>query len=405
MTDSDSGAEIIKVAIIADCDYQDKPLGGVVALLNNMLCADGTGHVDFHLIGISFDTTESEGLWQNKKIKNKIYRWMPVYVCPKAKDDTKFPLRLRLVAGIRKYWQSINFKNFDAIYIHSAEIMLSLSSINVPVICHVHGDPLITVTRSRFPLLRHKAIVKQYDKLIHHAFDRSAGIIWAANACKLEYYRRLKVAEFPRWDIKSTTIYSSVDPVMFNSNSSEFCLSLSDNAKKLVTVSRLSEVKHIDFLLEVFAYLTRTYNNLSFYIAGEGECASSLKETAKNLGCLNQVHFLGSLNKNQLAGLLGEMDVFLFASESEAMSLVVLESMAAGVPVVSTRVGDLDEVVSSNTGAIVEGRNLTAFSDAVNTCLKNGKVVYADACIATAREFSAEKMRENIEGFIEQCVR
>lgn len=398
----------LRAVVIADCDFIDKPLGGVVSLLNNMLSVQGDGLVEFSLVGISFDSQEAEGVWQHKTVQRQTYRWMPVYVSPKAKDDTRFPLRFRLVLGVMRYLRVIGLEEFDVAYIHSAETVLALYSRDLPLVCHVHGDPLLTITRSRFPLLRSKVLVSKYNKIIHRAFDRATGIIWAANACRLEYYRRLGVDEVPRWDEKSTVVYSSVDPVMAG-DEKDALLSLQcakyQNKKHIVTVSRLSDVKHIDFLIQVFAMLKNSYPDIEFDIAGEGECESALKELALSLGCSDDVRFLGNLSKLQLTKLLKTMDVFVFASESEAMSLVVLESMAAGVPVVSTRVGDLDRVINERTGAVVEDRDVDTFSKAVIGVLEKGKDAYRHTCISTARQFSAVKMRRNIEEFLRQCAR
>ncbi|WP_449314389.1 glycosyltransferase family 4 protein [Rubneribacter sp.] len=394
----------IKTLVIADCDYQDKPLGGVVSLLRNMLSVPGAGLVELSLVGISFDGDETEGTWNRKVIQGREYRWMPVYVCNKSKEDTKFPLRFRLVAGVKRYLREINFGSYDAIYIHSAETVLALPLGSSPVICHVHGDPLITITRSRFPLLRCKFFVGGYNRIIRRAFDRASGIIWAANACRTEYYRRLNVSGVSRWDKKSEVIYSSVDPVLMESVS-EGRPSSNGDVKRIVTVSRLSEVKHIDFLIEVFAEVKKRMSSLEFCIAGEGECEPKLRECAAELGCSDDVRFLGNLSKLELAQVLKTADVFVLASESEAMSLVVLESMAAGVPVVSTRVGDLDVVIDDNTGAIVEGRDVKQFAKAVEGCLGKGKDAYRAACVSTAKKYTAENMRRQIEEYIAQCVR
>lgn len=394
----------LKALVVADCDYQDKPLGGVVSLLRNMLSVPGAGLVEFSLVGISFDCNEIEGTWGRKVVQGHEYRWMPVYVCNKSKDDTKFPLRFRLVAGVKRHLREINFERYDAIYIHSAETMLALPSGGAPVICHVHGDPLITITRSRFPLLRHKLFVDGYNRVIQRAFDKASGIIWAANACRTEYYRRLNVPEVSKWDKKSEVIYSSVDPVLMKSVIEERAL-LNGGIKRIITVSRLSEVKHIDFLIEVFAELKKRISGIEFCIAGEGECELKLREYAAELGCSEDVLFLGNLSKLELAHVLKASDVFVLASESEAMSLVVLESMAAGVPVVSTRVGDLDVVVDDSTGAIVEERDVRQFSEAVEGCLGKGKDVYRAACVSTAKMYTADNMRRQIEEYITQCVR
>ena len=114
VANTESLVKPLRAVVIADCDFIDKPLGGVVSLLNNMLSVQGDGLVEFSLVGISFDSREAEGVWQYKTIQRQMYRWMPVYVSPKAKDDTRFPLRFRLVLGVKRYLRVIGLEEFDA---------------------------------------------------------------------------------------------------------------------------------------------------------------------------------------------------------------------------------------------------------------------------------------------------
>ena len=254
-----------RVAIVADCDYVEKPLGGIVSLLNNMLSVQGCSCIDFWLIGISFDTSERQGVWQQKTIGKNSYHWMPVVVSKKEKDDTRFPMRIKLVWGLKRYSNVINFETFDAIYTHSPEISVAIRTKTTPVICHVHSDPLITATKSRFPLLRSGLVVRLFNCIIQRAFDESAGIIWAANACRNAYYQELCIEKNDDWDKKAKVIYSSVDPVMLNV-ADESASEASSCSKGIVTVSRLSDVKHIDFLINVYYELRKSRSDIAFFI-------------------------------------------------------------------------------------------------------------------------------------------
>lgn len=393
----------IKVVVIADCDYEDKPLGGVVSLLNNMLQVCPHSTVDFHLVGISFNPEECGGSWQEKTIRDKVYRWFPVCVFNKTKEEIKIPIRYSLVNGIRRYGKEIGFNSFDAVYVHNPEVVMALPVSDLPLVVHVHGDPLIAIERSRFSFLRHSPFINLYNLIIKKAFNRSSGIIWAAKACRTAYYEKLRAESVPSWDKKSRVIYSSVDPLMFEV-ADESNSAVSSPSKGIVTVSRLSDVKHIDFLIDVYHELRKSRSDIAFYIAGEGECKAALEKQVHALRCPD-VHFLGNLNKTELSKILDRMSVFVFASESEAMSLVVLESLSRGVPVVTARVGDLSEAVNDSTGAIVDVREIAPFARAVNRCLDRGKTAYRDACITTAKEYSAERMRLSIEEFIRECIR
>ena len=128
------------------------------------------------------------------------------------------------------------------------------------------------------------------------------------------------------------------------------------NRQHLVTVGRISRVKRMDFLIDVTNELIKDGMNVDLIICGDGEEKKTLEEKAKKLGVEDSIVFLGLLNREQIATVLSHSDLFVFASENEAMSLVVLESLYMGVPVVSTNVGDIPYAVKDGTtGYIVDG--------------------------------------------------
>ncbi|MFO0687461.1 MAG: glycosyltransferase [Myxococcota bacterium] len=88
-------------------------------------------------------------------------------------------------------------------------------------------------------------------------------------------------------------------------------------------------------------------------IAGRGEEEPHLRRLAAELGIESRVHLLGL--RNDVDRLLAAADVFVQPSRSEGLPLAVLEAMAAGLPVVATRVGGMGEaVVDGETGLLVE---------------------------------------------------
>lgn len=129
-------------------------------------------------------------------------------------------------------------------------------------------------------------------------------------------------------------------------------------------VAKLSPVKGHEFFLEAAAEICRSHPGVSFLVVGDGPRRRELEAMADRLGLREAVRFLGA--RDDVPSLLKLMDVFVLSSLSESSPNAVLEAMAAGVPVVSTRVGGLPELVQDgSTGRLVEPQDAGALADAI----------------------------------------
>jgi glycosyltransferase involved in cell wall biosynthesis len=136
-----------------------------------------------------------------------------------------------------------------------------------------------------------------------------------------------------------------------------------------VHVAGLRPIKDQATLLRAWGLVVKTYRRDSLpapllLIAGEGECRTELQGLACQLGITDCVRFLG--HRHDLDTLLPGCDLFLLSSLSEGMSFAILEAMAAGLPVVATRVGGNGELVEDGaSGLLVPARDPAALAGAV----------------------------------------
>jgi glycosyltransferase involved in cell wall biosynthesis len=107
-------------------------------------------------------------------------------------------------------------------------------------------------------------------------------------------------------------------------------------------VGRMVPVKAHSILIDAFAQLSRKLPEAELRIVGGGPLEDKLKEQARKAGLDNRIRIEG-LN-HRIADVLRELDIFVLPSTSEGLPLVILEAMAAGLPVVSTRIGGVPEV-------------------------------------------------------------
>jgi glycosyltransferase involved in cell wall biosynthesis len=122
-------------------------------------------------------------------------------------------------------------------------------------------------------------------------------------------------------------------------------------------------------LLRAASHLRGQFSQLEFVLAGDGPLRPELELEAKNLGLSDQVRFLG--DRRDIPAVLASLDVSVLPSSSESLSNAILESMAAGVPVVASRVGGNPELVAEDRGILVTPDDEEALAKALGRLLRD----------------------------------
>ncbi len=121
--------------------------------------------------------------------------------------------------------------------------------------------------------------------------------------------------------------------------------------------------------LRVASCLCNRFPDIEFVLVGDGPLKSELEREAGDLGIRDRVRFLG--DRRDIPAILASIDVSVLPSVSESLSNVILESMAAGVPVVASRIGGNAELIEPNRGILVDPGNDTTLAAAVEILLGN----------------------------------
>jgi len=125
--------------------------------------------------------------------------------------------------------------------------------------------------------------------------------------------------------------------------------------------------KNHKLLLRAAARLCRKFDDLEVLLIGDGPLRPELEREAESLGLKDHVLFLG--DRQDIPAILASLDVSVQPSSSESLSNALLESMAAGVPVVASRVGGNPELVGSDRGMLVAPEDDKALADAIERIL------------------------------------
>jgi len=142
---------------------------------------------------------------------------------------------------------------------------------------------------------------------------------------------------------------------------------------------------HAGFL-RIAAEIQRRRPETEFLLVGDGPLRPELERQTAELGLSERVQFLG--DRRDIPAVLAAMDVAVLTSDSEGLSNVILEAMAAKLPVVAYNVGGNAELVNDQRGALIAAGNENQFATAVLRLLSNSGLRAEQG--ANARRFVEE---------------
>lgn len=131
---------------------------------------------------------------------------------------------------------------------------------------------------------------------------------------------------------------------------------LGDRSYLFCTVARLAKEKNLEFLLRSMKlYRDRGGSNFKLALIGDGPYRKELVRLTKELGLVEDVVFVGKVPNQEVKNYCRAADLFVFCSLSETQGIVLLESMAAGTPVLAVRAtGTSDVVVNGKNGYMTD---------------------------------------------------
>lgn len=203
----------------------------------------------------------------------------------------------------------------------------------------------------------------RFNRWLFHAVLRRAHRVTTCSRVLLEQALALE----PQIASKSRVIHNGVDVDLF-AHAKPFA----HHRPYLTAVGQLEEHKGFDVLISAFARVSRDYPNLDLLIAGDGSQRIALEIQIQAANLNEHVKLLGAVDRAQVAALMCGSLVVVIPSRRDAFGIVGLEAMAAGKPIVATRVGGLIEALDGASVTWIAADDVHALADALESQLRAG---------------------------------
>lgn len=143
-------------------------------------------------------------------------------------------------------------------------------------------------------------------------------------------------------------------------------------SKRLLFVGRLAGVKGVSVLFEALERILPRFPDVHLTLIGDGPERADLEREAQTHGLGGAVTFAGYRSQAEVAEALRETDMLVLPSFAEGVPVVLMEAMAASLPVVTSRVAGIPELVEDGiSGLLVPPGDENALADAINELLTN----------------------------------
>ncbi len=177
------------------------------------------------------------------------------------------------------------------------------------------------------------------------------------------------------------------------------------NKFTFVATGSLVSRKGFDLLPKAFVKANLPKNQWQMNIIGEGQEHQNLQTAIDSSGLTDNIHLLGTKNKEQIAQLLNQSDVFILPSRNENFSVAVLEALACGVPVIASICGGIRECINEKNGLLFPVNDVDALAEAIKTMYLNRTNYNRQAIAADCQaRFSPEVIARQLTGIFQQVI-
>ena len=284
--------------------------------------------------------------------------------------------------------------------------------------------PYLKIKHPQIPIIDYIHMEEWYNRNGGFSRDSSriASFIDKTYVCN-KNSEKILINYFKRNKEDVDTIYIGVDenvfdPQKYNKKKILDKYKIQDyNGKHIISyICRISEQKRPFLLLEIISRVQKIRNDCVFVIAGNGNLLNEMKSRAQKMQLENSILFLG--NVKDTSEIYAISDVTINCSIKEGLALTTYESLAMGVPVISSDVGGQKELINEDVGIIVpcmqkekdifnynyKDEEIAPYVNAINRVLNNLNRYKINARARILNGFTIDNMVKNMDNVFENII-
>lgn len=229
---------------------------------------------------------------------------------------------------------------------------------------HIHGQQYKAVSE------KGRIYDKIYSRIERYSIKRSDFLIFTDKQTRMEYEKKYhQLIKNKNKKIIPVGIDTNIFKPM-NKLESRKKTKLPLDKKIIITVGRVNPEKRFDLAILAFQKILKKNKNTILVLIGDGPEKIQLEALVNKIGLNDNVIFTGSIANENLPEYLNSADLFLLSSDREGSPIVIREAIGCGLPVVTTNVGDVKDIINDKIGIIVKKGDVDDLAKKIIIALK-----------------------------------
>jgi glycosyltransferase involved in cell wall biosynthesis len=355
-----------QVLFVEGTDFDTFPAGGQLAMARSLIKVFGER---WALVGLG-DRNASIGQWQRKNINGRQYWFFPVGRREMKAEKPLVPARLSFYLGLRRFKNEILSLGCPHVFTQAPDGLLAISRWGLGSIVFMFPgveNPLkisrYTVARRIWPVFDWAlfSAVKRVNLILACADEEAIGKLVQRSHGRIS---RESIVQLP-------TCVDTEEFFPMDASRVRRDLGISQETTIFAASGRIGRFKGWELLLDAFKTLQLRRPGSRLFFIGDGEDRPRLESAVAARGLCSTVHITGFQPHTQIAHYLNAANVVVSGSYAEGWSVAMLEALACGKPLVSTKVSGANQMIlPGKNGFIVHSRNPIEFSDAMEKALE-----------------------------------
>jgi len=282
---------------------------------------------------IALNEISIRNIWEKREINLQYHRYI-------EKEVTTYRLQYPYIPKLPRLHRAMR------LYIFKKSFYRYIEENGLPDIIHLHsylyGDLAMWIQRKfgiAYVITEHST--KFARKLLSSQEIRYAREVFKTSSLNMAVSQEFKRLLQKHIGLDFTYLPNMIDIHFFK------CSRERHNTFNFINIAFMEKKKHQKMLIEAFTRSFQGDPGISLTIVGDGPQYQELKELIASLDMEDQIMLYGRANREEVKTLLQNADAFVLSSQYETFGVVIIEAMACGLPVISTRCGGPESIITS----------------------------------------------------------